>query len=98
MHEVVGAHGDHEEVSVVVPLRLETARLAVLIDDTLDAHIGRMPVVLHRNRPSDSAVLIGLGELGDERLHRLEGRAAVGVGAEIEVGVVRREREVVDAR
>jgi hypothetical protein len=94
-HVVVAAEGERE---AVVALRLVLDGVAVLVGDRDDLEVGRMPVMAVEQGADDAAVLVELGEDGDDRLHRAERRMVLRVPVEEVVGVEARELEIVDIR
>ena len=94
VHVRVGARDDRER-SVDI-LRLALARHTVLVGDRLQPRVERLVIVRVGDEAADAAVLVALGEDGDDRLDDLEPtRAVIGAGEGV-VGVERVECEVVD--
>ena len=96
VHEVIGSHRHEQELARLVGLGLERAGRARGIRHGFDDEVGRMAVVIERDRAPDAAVLVELGELRHEGLGRLEHRTTVGVARELVHGIEGPEGEVLD--
>lgn len=94
VHVLVGAEGDFDEIAAVRRLEIHAATRTV--GDRIDAGVQRNAVVVIRDGTHDAAVLIGLREHGDQGFDRAQRGVLVGVPAQIVIGVIGAEVEVID--